>query len=82
MITDRENRRRGARRKPTLLFRLEEVLLLRLDTRKFVASVLFQLPPRLGRLELLTFNLSNCLLPAQEPAVWVACLQYGAAEFQ
>ncbi len=40
----------GARRNPMLLLRLDGELLLRLATRQFVA-LLFQLPPRLTRLE-------------------------------
>ena len=39
-----------ARRKPRLLLRLSGVLLLRFDTRQFLA-LLFQLPPRFTRLE-------------------------------
>ena len=40
------------RRNPRLLLRLSGVLLLRFDVRQFLA-LLFQLPPRLTRLELL-----------------------------
>ncbi|MFT4973955.1 MAG: hypothetical protein ACI9JY_003168, partial [Saprospiraceae bacterium] len=39
-----------ANRKPLLLLRLSGLLLLRLDTRQFLA-LLFQLPPRKTRLE-------------------------------
>ena len=62
-----------ARRKPMLLFRLSGVLLLRFDTRQFLA-LLFQLPPRFTRLEpptntalydIVTVSAPCCLLSQQ-----------------
>lgn len=56
---------RQTTRKPLLLLRFDGVLLLRFDTRQFLA-LLFQLPPRKTRLLLLTtYRISSTYLCSQ-----------------